>query len=138
MPTTVSAPARPRQRPDLEQLQGAWTTIAGRRQARFLIAGSRFAFEFLDGEGGIYIGSFKLSGVGSLCHLDMQIEEGPDEHRGETPMCSSHIDADILRWCPCRPGAKARLTSFPSVDDDKYLSLVFKHVRPQRKTPDAV
>ena len=138
MPSTVTAPARPRSRPDLELIQGAWTTIAGRRQARFLVAGGRFAFEFLDGEGGIYIGSIKLSGDGHPRHLDMHIEEGPDDHRGQTAMCIYHLDADILRWCPSRPGAQARLTNFPSVDDDKYLSLVFKHARPQRKSPDAV
>jgi hypothetical protein len=138
MPTTASAPARSRLRSDSELLQGAWKTIAGRRQARFLIVGSRFAFEFLDGEAGIYIGSFKLSGDGHLRHLDMHIEEGPDDHRGQTAMCIYHLDADILRWCPCQPGAKARLTGFPSVDDDKYLSLVFKHDRPQRKNGDAV
>src|SRR5262249_19387257 len=126
MATTASAPARSRARPDLELLQGAWTTIAGRRQARVLVAGSHFAFEFVDGEGGIYIGSFKLSGDGQLRHLDMHIEEGPEDYRGQTAMCIYHLDADILRWCPCRPGAKSRLSSFPNVDDDKYLSLVFK------------
>jgi hypothetical protein len=137
MPTTA-APVRSRPRPDLDLLQGAWTTIAGRRQVRFLVAGNRFAFEFLDGEGGIYIGSIKVAGDGLLRHLDMHIEEGPEGHRGQTAMCIYHLDADILRWCPSRPGAIARLTSFPSVDDDKYLSLVFKHVRPQRKSPDGV
>ena len=47
----VLAPAADQSvRTDLELMQGVWTSVAGPREARFLIAGHRFTFEFTDGE----------------------------------------------------------------------------------------
>jgi uncharacterized protein (TIGR03067 family) len=133
MPSTMSAPApRVRQSSDLEQLQGAWKTIAGRREARLLVVEGRFTFEFLDGEGEIYMGTFVVEPDVYPRRMDMQIEEGPQQYRGQPSFCIYHLEGDVLRWCPTKPGAGVRLTQFPSVDDDKYLSLVFKHVRPHR------
>lgn len=133
MPNALSARAARTHRPtDLDQLQGSWKTIAGRREARLLVIGNRFAFEFCDGDGHIYIGSLDLDGSGSPKRMDMVIDEGPDGHKGQTALCIYHLDGDILHWCPTKPGAKARVSAFPSVDDDKYISLVFKHVRPHR------
>jgi len=133
MPRTLSAPAgRTQTHSDLDRLQGSWTTIAGRQSARLLVAGSRFAFEFCDGECAVYMGSFVLNGDGPHRHMDMQIDEGPTAHKGQVTLCLYRLEGDILHWCPAKPGSQARPASFPSVDDDKYLSLVFKHVRPQR------
>jgi uncharacterized protein (TIGR03067 family) len=130
MPTTMSAPAVwARPRTDVEQLQGAWKAIAGRREARLLIAGLRFAFEFGDGDGEIYLGTFVLDSEAAPRRIDMQIEEGPDMHQGQPTYCIYHLESDILRWCATKPGSGVRLRNFPRVDDDKYLSLVFRHVR---------
>src|SRR5262245_17486510 len=106
----ITAPTRA----DLEQLQGAWAAIAGRRPARLLVAGSRFTFEFLDGE--LYMGTFTLAPDAAPRRMDMRIEEGPDGHKGQIAFCIYHVESDILRWCPTRPGGDVRLTAFPSVD----------------------
>ncbi len=133
MPTALSAPAaRTQQHADLDLLQGAWKTIAGRREARLLIVGSRFAFEYCDGDGHIYMGSLTIDAHAVPKRMDLLIEEGLDHHKGQLALCIYQLESDIMRWCPSKPGSMVRLTGFPSVDDDKYLSLVFKHARPSR------
>jgi hypothetical protein len=110
-------------RADFEQLQGSWTSVAGRRDARFLIAGHRFAFEFVGGE--IYIGTFDLGEGG---RMDMHVQEGPEDHRGQVAPCIYHIEGGVFRWCPGRIGSGQQPRSFPSVDDDRHICLVFRRV----------
>jgi hypothetical protein len=114
------APAEAKTRSDLDQLQGVWTSVAGPCEARFLIAGNRFSFEFVGGE--IYIGTFKLAPG----EMDMLIEEGPADHKGQFAPCIYHVEGGVLRWCPGRIGSGRRLSAFPSVDDHRYLCLVFR------------
>jgi hypothetical protein len=95
---------------DLEALQGVWTSVAGPREARFLIAGSRFTFEFVGGE--LYM-----------------VEEGPADHKGLVAPCIYQVDAGVLKWCPGRIGSGRRLSAFPSVDDERYLCLIFRRAR---------
>lgn len=124
-PTGTNAPT------DLEQLQGAWTSVAGSRNARLLIAGNHFSIEFLDGP--IYMGSFALvDPEAQPRRMDMCIAEGPPAHLGRVAHCIYELESDSLRWCPNRPGAHERLTHFPSVHDDRYVSIVFKQDRPPR------
>jgi hypothetical protein len=129
MPAVAKAQADPKTRSDLEQLQGVWTSVAGPCDARFLIAGNRFAFEFCDGD--VYMGTFEIAPG----EMDMHVEEGPAEHKGQVAPCIYHVEGGVLRWCPGRVGSGRRLTSFPSVDDEKYLSLVFRRAprRARRK-----
>jgi len=108
----------------LEQLQGSWTTVAGPRQARLLIAGHRYTFEFVSGD--LYMGSFDLAGHGEI---DMHIEEGPEDHAGRISRCIFRVEGGILRWCPGAPGSDRRPSTFPDVDDTRYLSLVFRRAR---------
>jgi uncharacterized protein (TIGR03067 family) len=115
----AAAPAAPGLRSELELLQGSWETVAGPKAARLLVAGRRFAFEFVGGD--IYMGTLDLA-PGAM---DMHVEEGPAEHRG-TSKCLYHLDGGVLRWCPGRPGAGKRPAAFPDVDDARYLSLVFR------------
>lgn len=110
-------------RADLDRLQGAWTTLAGLREARLLIAGNRFTFEFVGAD--IYMGTFEVSAG----QMNMHIDEGPAEYAGQLALCIYQLDGGILRWCPSRPGSNRRLNSFPSVDDHRYLSLVFRQAR---------
>jgi hypothetical protein len=123
MSTLAPAASRSTVRSDLDQLQGVWTSVAGRREARFLIAGHRFAFEFVGGD--IYIGTFDLGAGG---RMDMHVQEGPEEYRGQVAPCIYHIEGGVLRWCPGRIGSGLQPTSFPSVDDDRHISLVFRHI----------
>ena len=97
--TALAPAAAPGLRTDLDALQGAWESVAGPRQARLLVAGRRFSFEFVGGD--IYMGTFDLAPAGQL---DMHVEEGPADHRG-TSKCLYHLDGGVLRWCPGRPGS---------------------------------
>ncbi|MCI0699484.1 MAG: hypothetical protein L0241_00165 [Planctomycetia bacterium] len=111
----------------LELLQGVWTSVAGPREARLLIAGYRFTFEFVGGD--IYMGTFDLAPG----QMDMHIDEGPPEHAGRFSRCIYQIEGGVLRWCPGRPGSDRRPATFPDVDDPRYLSLVFRRAaRPNR------
>ncbi|QDU18447.1 hypothetical protein [Urbifossiella limnaea] len=120
MAARAPAPAAPSVRSDLDALQGAWESVAGTRQARLLVAGRKFCFEFSGGD--IYIGTFDLGPAGQL---DMHVEEGPADHRGTSP-CLYQLDGGVLRWCPGRPRSGKRPSRFPDVDDSRYLSLVFR------------
>ncbi len=131
MVQTLQAPSleRLKTRPILDQLQGAWAAVAGRRHCRLLIAGTRYSFEIE--EGNIYIGTLFLDDEAPR-QMDMLIEEGPDDVRGLISLCLFQVDDDVLRWCPTRPGTDRRLRTFPSVEDDRYLSLVMKRA-PRRR-----
>lgn len=107
-------------RSDLELLQGVWESVAGPREARLLIAGHRFTFEFVGGD--LYMGTFDLTAN----QMDMHIEEGPPEHAGRFSRCIYQVEGGVLRWCPGRPGSDKRPSVFPDVDDPRYLSLVFR------------
>jgi len=124
------AVAGPKSHADLELLQGVWASIAGWREAKLLIAGARFAFEFTDGD--VYMGTFDLDPEATPKRMEMRVDEGPSAHRGQVARCIYHVEGDVLRWCTTRPGSEWRLTRFPSVDDDCFLSLVFKRARPSR------
>jgi hypothetical protein len=113
----------------LEQLQGAWISVAGPCEARLLIAGNRYTFEFVDGD--IYMGTFELAPGG----MDMRIEAGPPDLQGKVALCLCQVEGGVLRWCPGRPGSGRRLSSFPRVDDQRYLSFVFRQTRRQTRRP---
>ena len=128
MPALAPA-AKPQTLSDLEELQGSWISVAGPREARLLIAGNRFTFEFVGGE--IYMGTFDLRPDG----LDMQVEAGPAEQQGKIAQCLYRVEGGVLRWCPGRPGSGRRPSSFPLVDDPRYLSFVFRQTRrPARRS----
>lgn len=114
----------------LSDLQGSWVTVAGRRDAKFLIAGHRFTFEIVDGD--IYMGTIRIDSTADPVEMDLKIEEGPARYKGLTAFCIVHWDGEHLQWCPTRPGSGVRLTGFPAVDDDRFLSLVFRPQRPRR------
>lgn len=118
-------------RSDLEMLQGVWTSIAGRREVRLEISGDQFVFTFRDGD--VYSGNLLLDERATPPHMDMRIEAGPAKYHGQLALCIYRIESDVLRWCPTRPGSGYRLASFPSLDDERYLSLVFKHERPPKR-----
>jgi hypothetical protein len=56
---------------DLDLLQGSWTSVAGPCEARLLVCGNRYTFEFLGGD--IYMGLLELGPDG----MDMRIVSGP-------------------------------------------------------------
>jgi uncharacterized protein (TIGR03067 family) len=95
---------------DLERLQGAWTTVEGKRPAELLISGQHLTVHFRDGE--IYMGTFALGTSGKFVTLDVQIEEGPPRHRGQTVLCLCELDGDSLRWCNASPGIAERPGNF--------------------------
>jgi hypothetical protein len=84
--------------------------------------------EFVGGD--IYMGTFEITPG----QMDMHIEEGPPEHAGRFSMCIYQLEGGVLRWCPGRPGSDKRPSAFPDVDDQRYLSLVFRRdARPARR-----
>jgi hypothetical protein len=107
----------------LDELQGAWTSVAGPCEARLLVCGNRYTFEFISGD--IYMGTLELGPDG----MDMRIEAGPRDHPGKVALCLFRLEGGVLRWCPGRPGSNRRPTSFPLVDDPRYLSFVFRQMR---------
>lgn len=119
MPVLAAAP-RPPVQSDSDLLQGVWVSVAGPREARFLIAGNRYTFEFVGGD--LYMGTFDLAPG----QMDMHIEAGPAKHVGTCSRCIYQLDGGVFRWCPGKPGSDRRPTSFADVDDPRYLSLVFR------------
>jgi len=109
----------------LDELQGVWHAVAGRRRASFIIKGDRFTFRFDSGE--TYAGRLTVDATPDPRHMDIQVEEGPAKHRGKLVRCIYQFDEeDCMHWCPGKPGEAERLSYFPSVRDERFLSLVFK------------
>src|SRR5262249_23298555 len=111
-------------RTDLERLQGAWVTVAGRRPALLLIAGHAFAIHFRGGDiygGGRAAGPEERPGL-----MHTRTGGGPPRHRGEIAPCIYEGEGDELRWCGAEPGSEVRLTAFPPVEDRRYLCMVFR------------
>src|SRR5215831_7193002 len=94
---------------DLEQLQGAWTSVFGRREADLLVAGRLFTVRFADGE--VYMGAFQLNLAAWPKAIDMRVDEGPARHKGKIALCVYELDGDLLRWCATEPGREKRLTA---------------------------
>jgi uncharacterized protein (TIGR03067 family) len=117
-------------RADLEQLQGAWSSVSCRHQTELLIAGNLFAVKFLDGK--IYMGTFDLDAGERPKEMVMRIDEGPVKHKGKFALCIYELDGDTFRWCPTEPGSDERLTDFPDVGDSRYLCTVFQRQRPRQ------
>jgi uncharacterized protein (TIGR03067 family) len=120
MPALARAPET---LPELDLLQGSWTSVAGPCEARLLVCGNRYTFEFVGGD--IYMGTIELHPDG----MDMRIDAGPAEYRDKSTQCLYRLEGGVLRWCPGRPGSGRRPTSFPLVDDPRYLSFVFRQLR---------
>jgi uncharacterized protein (TIGR03067 family) len=131
MTETVSAyfAAHQRTQNDLAQLQGAWMSIAGRRQAELLIAGNLFSIKFLDGA--IYMGTFEIDPAEQPCEMDMRIDEGPIKHKGNITLCVYDLTGDTLRWCPGQPGSEERPQGFCDEDDPNGLCVVFRREYPR-------
>jgi len=124
MPTAINSCVSPS---DLDLIQGSWYTIAGPKDCRLLISGNHYTFEMVDGD--IYMGTFELQTAAAPPRMDMQVAAGPPDHQGQTACCIYQVDGDVLRWCATRPGSKCQLHDFPSIDNDCFLSLVFKNTR---------
>ncbi len=56
----------------------------------------------------------------------MHLEDGPAKHKGKSAWCLYELDLGMLRWCPTEPGSEERLTAFPELDDQRYLSTIFR------------
>jgi len=118
-------------RGDLEALQGAWESIAGRREAAFLVSGYRFTVHFTDGD--IYMGRFTIDSSAWPKRMEICIEEGPTAHRGLSALCIYELDGDKLNWCTAGPGQNHRPESFPPEDDLRYLCLLFQRGKVWRR-----
>src|SRR5262249_32656 len=128
-PSLASGQTRHDARNDLERLQGTWASVAGRREVELLVAGNLFAVRFSDGH--IYMGTFDLDPGEAPTEMVMRIDEGPGKHKGKFTPCIYALDGATLRWCPTEPGSDDRLTTFPELDDSRYLCTVF-HRQPPR------
>jgi len=107
-----------------DELQGAWFSSSGRREAELLISGNRFTVRFADGD--IYMGAFELHAATVPKVMAMHIAEGPARHKGKTTWCIYELDGRMLRWCAGSPGQMERLLAFPVEDDPQYLCLRFR------------
>ena len=113
-----------------DDLQGAWLTISGRREAVFLISGNHFTVRFSDGD--IYMGTFELHPAPATLpkRMVMRIEEGPSRHKGKTAWCIYELEGHTLRWCAGSLRQAEQLTAFPTEDHPEYLCLSFRREQP--------
>ena len=109
---------------DLEQLQGVWASVFGRREADLLVAGRLFTVRFADGE--VYMGAFQLNPAAWPKAIDMRVDEGPARHKGKIALCIYEVEEGALRWCAAGPGLTERLTNFPPEAAAEYLHMVFR------------
>jgi uncharacterized protein (TIGR03067 family) len=109
---------------DLADLQGDWLTIEGRRAGELFISGQTFTLRFLDRT--FYKGTFELHTDQMPRAMVMHVEDGPPKHKGKTAWCVYELEIGMLRWCPTEPGSDERLTEFPGMEDQRYLSTVFR------------
>jgi uncharacterized protein (TIGR03067 family) len=130
-PTASYFATLPQIQADLAQLQGVWTSIAGRRQAELLIAGNLFTVRFLDGA--LYMGTFALDLDESPKAMDMRIDEGPIKHKGHIAHCIYDLAGDRLQWCPGEPGSERRPRAFPGDEDGQSLCLLFRREYSRRR-----
>jgi uncharacterized protein (TIGR03067 family) len=126
-PTVSLPPSQVSPRQDLDRLQGAWVSVAGRHEINLLIAGSHFAVKFKNGP--VYMGTLRLDPNQAPRAMDMVITEGPERHQWKTSLCIYEMEGDLLRWCPGEPGRKDRLTDFPSQSQADYYCTVFRRDR---------
>lgn len=126
----TAAPASPEVtiRGDWERLQGAWTSVSGRRKIDLLIAGQNFTVRFRNGP--IYMGIFKLDPAQRPKAIDMLVHEGPERHQWKTSLGIYALTGDVLRWCPNEPGRKDRLQEFPAEDHPEYYCTLFQREKP--------
>lgn len=125
MPST--SPPQPAQMEccaDLANIQGDWLTLEGRRAGELFINGRTYTLRFLDGT--TYKGTFVLQADQTPRTMIMHIEDGPPRHKGKSAWCLYALELGLLRWCPTEPGSDDRLATFPSLDDSRYLSTVFR------------
>ena len=120
-PSQVSA------RNDVEQLQGAWISISGRREVELLIAGHNFAVKFKNGP--LYMGTFRVDPHQGPKTMEMLVTAGPERHQWKTALCIYELEGDRLRWCPGAPGRKERLEEFPPEDHLAYYCTLFRRER---------
>jgi uncharacterized protein (TIGR03067 family) len=120
-PSQVSA------RQELEILQGAWVSVAGRHEIEILIAGCNFAVKFKNGP--VYMGTLRLDPGQDPKAMDMLVTEGPERHQWKTALCIYDVEGDLLRWCPGEPGSKERLPDFPPQNHAEYYCTVFRRDR---------
>ena len=130
MPSAVTSTAAQRLNSDLDLIQGAWDSIAGPRECRLLVSGNHYAFEIVDGD--VYMGTFDLQTESTPRRMNMNVVAGPNGYCDQTARCIYHVEGDVLRWCGSKPGSKCDLNSFPSIENDCFLSLVFKRARSRR------
>jgi uncharacterized protein (TIGR03067 family) len=114
-------------RQELERLQGAWVSVAGRHEVELLIAGANFAVHFKNGR--VYMGTLRLDPSQEPRAMDMLITEGPERYRWKTALCIYEMEGDLLRWCPGEPGGKERLTAFPQQSHPEHFCTVFRRER---------
>src|SRR5581483_7253550 len=78
---------------DLERLQGAWVSTAGKRHALLLIAGSHFLIRFKEGD--LFVGSVQVDESCYPKHMDMRIEEGSARYVGKTALRSEEHTSEL-------------------------------------------
>jgi uncharacterized protein (TIGR03067 family) len=110
------------------KLQGTWVHVSGRWPAHLFFAGDHFTVHLENR--GTYMGTFTVDPTQSPPAMDMTIEEGPEQYKGQTARCIYSLDDDWLWWCPNEPGSGQRMPTFPRNGEGKFPTLVFRHEMP--------
>lgn len=74
-------------------------------------------------------GRFKLEAAKSPKHIDIVIEEGPDNHKGKTARGIFEVKDDTLKWATSPPGATERPPGFGSTEGTMNMVVNFKRAK---------
>jgi uncharacterized protein (TIGR03067 family) len=107
-----------------QELQGTWIQVSGRWSCQLFFAAHHFAVRFQNGE--VYLGVYTVDPTTTPPAMDMHIEQGPEQYRGQTARCVYELVGNTLRWCANEPGAEERHQGFPADGASKFPTLVFR------------
>ncbi len=107
-----------------KKLQGTWVVAAGRWKCQLLFAAHNFALRFPNGD--IYLGIYTVDPTATPAAMDMSVEDGPEQYRGQTALCLFELEGNTLRWRPNEPGNPERHAAFNAEGEGKWPTLVLR------------
>jgi hypothetical protein len=109
---------------DQDRFQGYWVSAPGSPRGELVVNGNQFRVCL--GDRTVYEGKFVLDPVPRRPVMSLQIEEGPELHRGKVAHAIYAFDENHLIWSPNTPGLNEPPGFFPPLGDHEQLCIVFR------------